>query len=189
MSDVTALYRFYSVDGVLLYVGITHRIPERFSSHKRNKPWEEISTITVEHYPTREQALAAEQHAIKTEAPVWNITHNTGARAEVRMTQMDSGGLVGQFFHSFKEAAEGCGCRLIDWQGQVIAKIDDSHYYVETFEWLMGEPHARHVVRIESMVGWYFYDTDEWMRWQYDEGGLHRRSERHYEQHEKKVPA
>lgn len=70
-----ALYRFYSADGELLYVGITVDPGRRFPQHQLDKPWwHEVSGITLSApYPNRESAAAAERLAIEVEAPRYNI--------------------------------------------------------------------------------------------------------------------
>jgi predicted GIY-YIG superfamily endonuclease len=77
-NKVTALYRYYSADNELLYVGISKSVFERLSQHKANAKWFKDS-VRVEYinYPDRKSALLAEEHAIKTENPKFNITHNT----------------------------------------------------------------------------------------------------------------
>lgn len=70
----TTVYRFYDEDWRLLYVGISKQIPMRLRSHNSEKPWwTDACTLTLEHYPTRHEALAAEAAAIVTENPVYNI--------------------------------------------------------------------------------------------------------------------
>lgn len=77
------LYRFYDKGGVLLYVGITSVGPSRWSEHRRNRPWwHESKSATIEHFATREEAEAAERHAIRTEMPLYNKVHSTGRPAE-----------------------------------------------------------------------------------------------------------
>lgn len=71
-----ALYRFWSADGRLLYVGITYRIEHRFSRHSKVKPWDEIASVTIEHHPSRQEAEEAEKRAIQAEHPRWNVVHN-----------------------------------------------------------------------------------------------------------------
>lgn len=71
----TDLYRFWDTRDRLLYVGISYRIENRLSEHRRTKPWEEVAKVTIEHYPDRTTAEAAERHAIQTEHPKWNIAH------------------------------------------------------------------------------------------------------------------
>jgi predicted GIY-YIG superfamily endonuclease len=82
----TALYRFFNADGALLYVGITHRLNERLSAHKKQKAWDEVAQITLQHYPTRELAADAEVKAIQTENPHWNVTHSAGEHYVARIS-------------------------------------------------------------------------------------------------------
>jgi hypothetical protein len=56
------LYRHYAPDGDVLYVGLTWR--------------KEIAFIAVEPFATREEVIAAEKLAIRTELPKYNIIHN-----------------------------------------------------------------------------------------------------------------
>lgn len=72
-----ALYRFYDTDGVLLYIGITADLGSRLTQHSDDKPWWcDVTQVHVEHHPSREAVLAAEQQAISAEQPLHNITHN-----------------------------------------------------------------------------------------------------------------
>ena len=76
MSERTALYRFYGEDDVLLYVGITNELGQRWSNHARLKPWwPEVVRQEAIWLPTREEAAAAEVTAIKSETPRYNIAH------------------------------------------------------------------------------------------------------------------
>src|SRR5688572_19734976 len=81
-----------------------------------------------------------------------------------RATELQPNGsmfpLVGHFFHTF--TTEEDGCRLVDWQGQVIARVEDGFYLVELYSWFDGSPRNRQVVHISQMAEWWFYDTDEW---------------------------
>lgn len=70
------LYRFYDVEGRLLYVGVTSVGPSRWSDHELHKVWwVRVVRTTVEHYPDRATALAAEQAAILAEQPIHNVVH------------------------------------------------------------------------------------------------------------------
>lgn len=70
------LYRFWSADGELLYIGITNDPHERFRSHRATKPWwRAVATITLERHPDRTTLAAAEQKAIRDEGPTYNVTH------------------------------------------------------------------------------------------------------------------
>lgn len=69
----TAVYRAYDADGLLLYVGVTSGLMQRIAQHEKSSEWAiSTATITVEWWPTRAAALAAETRAIVTEGPVFN---------------------------------------------------------------------------------------------------------------------
>ena len=71
------LYRHYSPGGDLLYVGVSLDAVERQRRHMKGAGWHNmICRIVIEPFETREQALEAEQIAIKTEFPKFNTTHN-----------------------------------------------------------------------------------------------------------------
>lgn len=78
MTDqVTALYRFYSDSGELLYVGISDNPARRWREHGAAKPWwHEVASTTIERYASRELADSAERSAIRSESPRYNRTHN-----------------------------------------------------------------------------------------------------------------
>lgn len=74
----TAVYRFYSSEGQLLYVGISDNPGHRFSQHERTKTWwNEVTGISVEWVESRPSALAVERRAIRVEKPVYNISRPT----------------------------------------------------------------------------------------------------------------
>jgi hypothetical protein len=75
--------------------------------------------------------------------------------------------LVGKFFHA--RNLEGS----VSWQGRILAEPSPGVFYVELYEWLMGEPDTRTLVRLDDMLSLYpngrpvtrfeFYDTAEQM--------------------------
>lgn len=69
--------------------------------------------------------------------------------------------LVGSFFHS---------THMRGWQGCIVAEPAPGVYLVETFGWLAGESTGQHLVRLEEMGGWTFYDDAEWMNNAYRSG-------------------
>jgi hypothetical protein len=76
MHQRTALYRFFGADDQLLYVGITDRLGERWSTHMRTKPWwPKVRRQTSEWYDTRTAAADAERLAIREERPLYNVAH------------------------------------------------------------------------------------------------------------------
>lgn len=70
----TALYRFYSADRRLLYVGITGNPQGRFAAHEQAEwaPMADLRRTRVRWYQTRHAALAAEVRAIRRERPIYN---------------------------------------------------------------------------------------------------------------------
>ena len=79
--DEYTLYRTYSKDGTLLYVGQSNSWPRRMMEHRKNASWfSGAQKIEVEHFATKELLDAAERKAIIEEKPSSNIVHN-GNRA------------------------------------------------------------------------------------------------------------
>lgn len=74
----TSLYRYYDRHGILLYVGITSRGTRRQSEHQDKAWWPYVARQTVEHFPSRESAMAAEAAAIRAHQPPFNTQHNPG---------------------------------------------------------------------------------------------------------------
>ena len=75
--ETTDLYRHFDKAGKLLYVGISLSAIARLRAHRDSSDWyDEISTVSIEKFNTREEALEAEQRAIIEERPLRNVTHN-----------------------------------------------------------------------------------------------------------------
>lgn len=71
------LYRFFDAEGVLLYVGITSDLSERFLAHSVERWWwGRWAKSTVTRYYSRAVLEAAERIAIKSEKPLYNEVHN-----------------------------------------------------------------------------------------------------------------
>jgi hypothetical protein len=72
----TDLYRHFDANGTLLYVGISLSAIGRLQAHKGSSHWSNnIARVTIENFPTREMALAAEVRAIQSERPLHNVVH------------------------------------------------------------------------------------------------------------------
>jgi len=68
------LYRHFSKDGKLLYVGVSKSEAKRRQQHAAEAKWySEIDRVEIEVFDSREAALAAEKAAILTERPIHNI--------------------------------------------------------------------------------------------------------------------
>lgn len=69
-SGRTALYRFFTAEGALLYVGITCNLKQRLAKHALEKLWwHQVARMTVEWRATRVEALQAEEVAEREEGP------------------------------------------------------------------------------------------------------------------------
>lgn len=76
----TALYRLRDSHGDLLYVGISATPPQRWAKHAAEKEWwPEVADLSLEWFGSKTAALAMEAHAIRTEKPRHNVTHNQAA--------------------------------------------------------------------------------------------------------------
>lgn len=67
------LYRHWGEGNQLLYVGITDSPRRRNREHASDKDWwHEVRATTYEHFVSRDELIAAEAHAIRTEHPRYN---------------------------------------------------------------------------------------------------------------------
>ena len=79
MADptVTSVYQYYDRIGRILYVGVTARGVKRAQEHAETKSWWPRCTgCAIEHYETRDEALAREEELIKRYKPPFNTVHN-----------------------------------------------------------------------------------------------------------------
>ena len=84
-----ALYRHYDLHKRLLYVGISVNAAHRTSQHARDARWfHQVRAITVEHFPSAPQALAAEKVAILMENPIFNKVRPMQYVAENNLTNI-----------------------------------------------------------------------------------------------------
>lgn len=78
MTTRTALYRHWDDNDVLLYIGISMNPLLRNKVHLENMAWRgKIAKITIEYFPTRQEAMAAEAAAVVAESPVHNKHYAT----------------------------------------------------------------------------------------------------------------
>ena len=80
---MTDLYRHYSKDGQLLYIGISLSAAHRLGQHKEHSHWySRIARVEIERFESRQQALTAEREAIAKERPAHNIHHRAQIKVE-----------------------------------------------------------------------------------------------------------
>ncbi|MEE3066548.1 MAG: type II toxin-antitoxin system prevent-host-death family antitoxin [Actinomycetota bacterium] len=93
---MNTLYRFFNPAGQLLYVGIASNLARRLSQHERDKNWwREVSTVTVEHFESRDELADAEVKAIKSEGPLYNqVVRDDLVRTREPLRSGPDGGLL-----------------------------------------------------------------------------------------------
>lgn len=90
----TYLYRHFSGEGDLLYVGISCNALKRLNAHRVASPWfGDIASVQIQKFSTREEALTAEREAISSEKPKHNVTWSqneimAGAAEKSRMAMV-----------------------------------------------------------------------------------------------------
>lgn len=83
---IPRLYRLYDSIGDLLYVGATINFPVRVAYHvcsHHNKFADRVTNITLQAFDTRQEALEAEERAIATEKPKYNVRPTNGSRTRI----------------------------------------------------------------------------------------------------------
>jgi predicted GIY-YIG superfamily endonuclease len=102
VDESTTVYQYFAVNGALIYVGITNRGSRRLHEHADSKPWWHLATgCTLEHFASREAALAREELLIRTFRPPYNSQHNperaqpVDERARKRLRSAASLGVTG----------------------------------------------------------------------------------------------
>lgn len=76
-----SVYRMFDAEGALLYVGCTAQWPLRLDQHRVGRPWwQDVATVTIESFPSREDALDAESRAIEVEHPLHNADRSAVAK-------------------------------------------------------------------------------------------------------------
>lgn len=86
-DDKTTLYRAYDSEENLIYVGISCWLPDRIKAHQRHSGWHDhAAKILLDHFDSRDEALAAEKKYIEEQAPAFNVAHNPNAQPARRTT-------------------------------------------------------------------------------------------------------
>lgn len=154
----TALYRFRDRDARLLYVGITGHLGRRIAQHEREKDWwEDVAAATVEHYATRDEALAAERIAIETEGPLYNVEHasptplNRPARLRLRWSP------------AVIWVCSLCGCRIADEEGTVALDDETGTWSALHFACDPCPDAGTYAFPVASLRSWRAFDS--WLRY------------------------
>jgi hypothetical protein len=88
---------------------------------------------------------------------IWSNTHSSAPKAKQETPQAKrsekavDGSMAGKFFL-------GNG-----WQGRIEKQVSGDVYLVQFFSWVTGFPTTQELIKVDVMLGWKFYDTeDEW---------------------------
>lgn len=69
----TWVYKHFDEEGTVLYVGVSNDPMMRTRSHEKEADWfDDVRSIDVKSYPTREDALEAEANEILSSRPLYN---------------------------------------------------------------------------------------------------------------------
>lgn len=71
--------------------------------------------------------------------------------------------LRGKWFHSIQHGH-------IIYQGQILGRVSDGVYLVQFYEWSFGSPTRCEMFSLSEIMGWFFYQSNEQMREQWDTG-------------------
>ena len=66
-------------------------------------------------------------------------------------------GMVGRYFHTFNSDGS------FNWQGRIVGRPEKGVYFVQLFDWLLGEASDKKLVLLKDMRDWSFYKTAEEM--------------------------
>ena len=91
----TTIYRAFDIDGTLLYVGISKNIGRRLREHEKSSIWwsEAVDGGRIEFECAWGERAEVERHEaalIRSEKPVYNVTHNTNSPADQLMIRKDA---------------------------------------------------------------------------------------------------
>ena len=82
------LYRHFDERENLLYVGVSLSTIQRLAQHRYHSHWfNSISKVTIEQFPSREEALEAERTAIQKEEPLHNVALKNHYNSKMRITE------------------------------------------------------------------------------------------------------
>ncbi len=83
-----------------------------------------------------------------------------GKYSSVEINGKSSSGLIGKYFHSFKDGE-------LNWQGQIKSTESDNYFSVITYSWIDGREYSVELVKFEEMIDWEFYPTLDEMKERY----------------------
>jgi len=122
----TALYRFFDIEGQLLYVGVAFNPEERWKDHATFKPWWPlVAEKKVQWFDSRTEALASETQAIRSERPLHNVAGTSQPRsAPAAVNAKTMGNRIFRCGAEWDAYAEVCAAKGI-------SRSDDLRLYIK----------------------------------------------------------
>ncbi len=168
------LYRHFSSDKELLYVGISVDGYARTKAHHRHSAWfPQVAEITIEHLETRESAINAEKIAIAQERPKFNVMHNrprfvANEKPDNSKREMEFGIVSFQPLYSMVAAARKLDLSIM----RIKKEIDERRLaYIE-----IGAPYKKGKMttanRRRMITGWQLLD---WLEYKQEETFPHQK--------------
>ena len=131
MNDTYVLYRFFTGDGRLLYVGMTRNPARRFEQHGGTKSWwSEVERIEMEHHATLDALREAERRAIESDHPIHNIRMNGGTKREPHQVSGHCGLEKGRVYAIGLDDST-CPVGIVD-------SLDGDGFTLTLYSWLYG---------------------------------------------------
>lgn len=106
------VYRLFSADEDLLYVGVTYDVAARFINHHSKPWWPEVNQWKITATPSRVVALYLEAEAILTEHPKYNIDIPTWGRFRALRSRADPDHVINESDRMLLLEAENTRLRL-----------------------------------------------------------------------------
>ena len=120
------LYKLFNTDGDCLYVGASISPAARLSQHAEKPWWGEVTTATFEHFPTRDEAIAAEAAELAANPPRHNVVVPGRQLSEAELADRRERRAARQREAEEKQARKahipGLHCTNCSWKVGVIEK-------------------------------------------------------------------
>jgi hypothetical protein len=92
-----------------------------------------------------------------------DMKDKTTAETKTPTTNAQGSPLVGKYFHTIKDGR-------VQHQGQIMAKVDDTHYLVDLISFLTGMCTNQRLYAVTDMKDWLIYGTQGDMMFSYEHG-------------------
>jgi excisionase family DNA binding protein len=157
---MTYVYRAYSQEGALLYVGMSDNVERRLEAHRSSKSeWVgRLAKVTVQPHPDRAAAAVAELEAIRSERPLYNVSGSGGKQSPIRLIRIAErvkAEACDGLFYTAQETADKLNRSL----GAVYDLIAAGE-----LQSVKSTPRGRHRIPADALEAYVTKLVDAWMR-------------------------